>query len=107
MESYLAYFDETGDDGIGNTSTDHFVLTSIYMPANRWQDNFEKLRQMRKDLKEQYGLHVSTEFHTKQFLTNKNPYRKLGVDTRGKARYFEAFYHDLGFSGYAVYQRDH
>ena len=51
MESYLAYFDETGDDGLINTSTDHFVLTSIYMPADRWQSNFNKLRDMRIDLR--------------------------------------------------------
>ena len=75
MESYLAYFDETGDDGLINTSTDHFVLTSIYMPADRWQSNFNKLRDMRIDLKKQYGFHVAMEFHTKQFLTDKNPYR--------------------------------
>ena len=78
MDTYLAYFDETGDDGIVKYSSDHFVLTSIYMPADKWQDNFNVLQAMRKDLRKDFGLHVTEEFHTKQFLTDKNPYRNYG-----------------------------
>ena len=33
METYLVYFDETGDDGMVQYSSEHFVLTSIYMPT--------------------------------------------------------------------------
>ena len=76
METYVAYFDETGDDGILQTSSDFFVLTSVYMPASSWQSNFNKIKAMRKVLKDRYGLHVNEEIHTKNFLTDKNPYRK-------------------------------
>ena len=76
METYVAYFDETGDDGILQTSSDFFVLTSVYMPASSWQSNFNKIKAMRKILKDRYGLHVNEEIHTKNFLTDKNPYRK-------------------------------
>ena len=48
MKTYLTYFDETGDDGITTASSDHFILTSIYMPAESWQDNFNKIRELRK-----------------------------------------------------------
>ena len=78
METYLAYFDETGDDGMVKYSCDHFVLTCIYMPADRWQANFDAVRAMRRDLRDLFGLHVTEEFHTKQFLTDKNPYRAYG-----------------------------
>ena len=30
METVIAYFDETGDDGLVNSSSQDFVLTSIY-----------------------------------------------------------------------------
>ena len=30
MKTVIAYFDETGDDGFVNSSSDDFVLTSIY-----------------------------------------------------------------------------
>lgn len=78
METYLVYCDETGDDGLIQYSSDHFVLTSIYMPAEKWQSNFDQLQNMRRKLKADFGLHVKEEFHTKQFLTDKNPYRNYG-----------------------------
>ena len=41
MKTYIAYFDETGDDGVTTASSDHFILTSLYMPAESWQQNFK------------------------------------------------------------------
>ena len=31
LDTYLVYFDETGDDGITTASSDVFVLTSMYI----------------------------------------------------------------------------
>lgn len=31
METNLVYFDETGDDGLIKTSSETFILTSIYL----------------------------------------------------------------------------
>lgn len=41
------------------------------MPAESWQQNFEKMRILRRELKDKYGFHVSEEMHTKHFLTDK------------------------------------
>lgn len=30
METVIAYFDETGDDGLLNSSSEDFILTSVY-----------------------------------------------------------------------------
>lgn len=78
METRIAYFDETGDDGIHNSSSEIFVLTSLYMPSSSWQANFDLMRQCRKDMKAKYGFHVSEEMHTKHFLTDKGEYRQYG-----------------------------
>ena len=78
METYIAYFDETGDDGVTTASSEHFILTSLYMPVSSWQSNFDIMRTLRKELKELYGLHMTQEMHTKCFLTDKNPYRNYG-----------------------------
>lgn len=75
MKTYIAYFDETGDDGVTTASSDHFILTSLYMPAEHWQQNFDQMRTLRKELRNKYGFHTSEEMHTKHFLTDKNPYR--------------------------------
>ena len=54
-ETMIAYFDETGDDGIINSSSDDFVLTSLYMSAENWQKNFNVMKNCRALLKEKYG----------------------------------------------------
>lgn len=76
METNIVYFDETGDDGLIKTSSDTFILTSIYLSTNDWQVNFNKIRDLRKRLKEEYGFHIKEEMHTKHFLSDKDPYRK-------------------------------
>lgn len=78
MDTFLAYFDETGDDGATTASSEAFVLTSLYMSAEKWQHNFDALRACRLDLKQRFGFHVSEELHTKYLLADKDPYRKYG-----------------------------
>lgn len=75
MSTRIVYCDETGDDGLNTKSSDSFILTSIYMSAESWQSNYDKIKNFRKNLKSKYGFHVKQEMHTKHFLTDKNPYR--------------------------------
>lgn len=75
METQIVYCDETGDDGLINTSSNAFILTSLFMPASSWQHNFDIMRSVRKRLKDKYGFHISQEMHTKLFLTDKGIYR--------------------------------
>lgn len=78
METYLVYFDETGDDGANTLSSKQFVLTSVYLDINIWQDTFNYIREFRKEIKEKYGLHVTEEIHTKHLVRDKGMYRKYG-----------------------------
>ena len=78
METYLVYFDETGDDGANILSSKQFVLTSVYLDINRWQDTFNDIRAFRKELKEKYGLHITEEIHTKHLVRDKGMYRPYG-----------------------------
>ena len=57
MNTCLVYFDETGDDGANTLSSNQFVLTSIYMQTDTWQENFNKIRNCRKELKDRFGFH--------------------------------------------------
>lgn len=43
METNLVYFDETGDDGLIKTSSETFILTSIYMKSEDWQKTITRL----------------------------------------------------------------
>lgn len=83
---YIAYFDETGDDGFPNRTTDLFVLTSAYGHHLNWQDNHSKTYEFRKYLRDTYGLPIKIELHTKYLLTNKNPYRQFGWDNETRLK---------------------
>lgn len=81
---YIAYFDETGDDGFPTCSSELFVLTSVYMHHQHWKDNYNKTLDFRRMLKNDFGLPVKLEFHTKHFLTDKNPYRLYNISDEDK-----------------------
>jgi hypothetical protein len=74
---YLAYFDESGDDGYPQTSSTIFVLSSLYFHHSVWKDNYNRIHELRKFLKTNYGLPVKQEFHTREFILDKNPYHGL------------------------------
>lgn len=91
MKTNLVYFDETGDDGLIRTSSEAFILTSIYMSSENWQKNYNQMKFLRKELKEKYGFHVKEEMHTKHFLTDKDPYRKYNWSKETKLEILKAF----------------
>lgn len=91
METYIAYFDEAGDDGITTASSSHFVLTSLYMPTSSWQSNYNVIKSLRSELKKQFGFHTSQEMHTKNFLTDKNPYRDYGWTQKQKQEILKSY----------------
>ena len=74
---YISYFDEAGDDGYPEYSSPLFVLTSLYMHHLDWKSNYEKIQIFRKDLKKNYDFPVKFEFHTTNFLTDKDPYHGM------------------------------
>lgn len=74
---YIAYFDESGDDGSNTSSSEFFVLTSLYMPSSTWREIYDLTKKFRVKLLEEYGLPVALEFHTKDFICDKKAYRKF------------------------------
>ena len=61
------------------------------MPAESWQQNFNLMRSLRKELRDKYGFHVTEEMHTKHFLTDKNPYRNYKWSKEIKQEIIKAF----------------
>src|SRR6266542_411028 len=76
----IAYYDESGDDGYPAYSSPLFALTATYLHYLNWQPKFERLHGFRKFLKDNYGIPVKMEFHSKDFLLNKNPFRDLQLN---------------------------
>lgn len=91
MKTYIAYFDETGDDGANTDSSKQFVLTSVYMKSEDWQENFDKVRECRKILKEKFGFHISEEFHTRHLVRDKGFYREHGWNEEQRREIIKEF----------------
>ena len=89
---YLCYFDESGDDGYPDYSSDFFVLTSIYLHYLNWQTNYSKIYNFRKQLKDDYNFPIKLEFHLKYFLTDKSPYRALDYSCEQKRQILDLFF---------------
>jgi len=76
---WIAYYDESGDDGYPNYSSPLFVLTAFYLHYTKWKATYEHIRDARRTMKSQYGLPITLEIHTKYLLLNKKPYKRLGL----------------------------
>jgi len=88
---YIAYYDESGDDGYPKYSSPLFVLSAIYLHYLNWKDVFENISEFRKQLKKDFNLPIKMEFHTKYFILNKNPYRKLQISDDDRLLIIELF----------------
>ena len=71
---FFSYFDESGDDGYPKYSSDFFILTSLYLHYSNWQTCFLKAKEFRRGLRNKYRFPIKEEFHTKEFITDKDPY---------------------------------
>ena len=89
---YIAYFDETGDDGFPKYSSELFVLTSVYLNDSEWKDTFSIIREFRKEIKHRYGFPVKLEMHTNRFITDKNPYKKFSWDIATKKKILREYF---------------
>src|SRR4030067_762038 len=87
----IAYLDEAGDDGYPNFSSPLFVLSGLYLHYLNWQPVYERLLDFRRALKIAHNLPVKWEFHTKDFVLNKKPYRALAIPDDDRSDIIDQF----------------
>lgn len=88
---YLAYFDESGDDGHPVTSSPLFVQSAIYLHHRQWQQAFAATRQFRRDLGRRTRLPASIEWHTRELLLDKDPYHALRLTPAERIQLVDEF----------------
>lgn len=88
---YLAYYDESGDDGYPKFSSKLFVLSCVYLSHGMWKDVYAKIQEIRKRLQRSYSLPVKLEMHTKGFILNKNPYKKYNFSDNTRIQIIDSF----------------
>lgn len=93
---YIAYYDESGDDGYPLYSSDFFVLSSLYFHYSKWQELFKDVREFRRNLRSTFGLPINLEMHTRDFLLNKDPYRILKIQDQDRIKIIDHYCELIG-----------
>jgi len=88
---YIAYYDESGDDGYPKCSSPLFILSTIYLHYLNWKNVYKNISEFRKQLKKDFNLPSKMEFHTKHFILNKNPYRSFQISDDDRLLIIELF----------------
>jgi hypothetical protein len=76
---WMAYYDESGDDGYPGYSSPLFTLSALYLHYTDWKVAYQTIRESRRQIKAHCGLPIKWEIHTKYLLLNKHPYKPLGL----------------------------
>lgn len=66
---FICYVDESGDIGLVNSPTRYFVLTALVMHELRWKEYLDQLIDLRKRLRQAYGLKLREEIHAAPMIT--------------------------------------
>lgn len=76
---YLMYVDESGDPGIHEYGSKHYILSGLVVSQSDWLTFLNRLKAFRKSIKEKYGLNQRTEIHASELIRiNKiQEYRKI------------------------------
>ncbi|MBL7913209.1 MAG: DUF3800 domain-containing protein [Bacteroidia bacterium] len=76
---HLLYVDESGDPGISQYSSKHFILTGLIVSQDNWDKNLRNLKEFRKALKANYGFNQRTEIHANELIriSGNEDYKKF------------------------------
>jgi hypothetical protein len=61
---HLVYIDDSGDEQLT-------VFSALVIPADEWRSAFQQLQNLRRRLKQSYGIYVRKELHAWKFVTGK------------------------------------
>ncbi len=62
------YVDESGDPGIKEHSSPHYILSGIIVHQKHWLTYLSRVKLFRKHLSQKYGLNQRTEIHAKELI---------------------------------------
>ena len=65
---YLMYVDESGDCGMVNSPSRHFLLSGLIIHQSYWRCYLDRLIAFRRRMKAVYGLYMREEIHARAFI---------------------------------------
>lgn len=85
---YIAYVDESGDDGHNVAVTRHFTLSGIIIADSNWKIFLEKVKAFRQRLKRDFGLTLKADLRATDLWRNSGDFRGLRLSYADRTRIF-------------------
>jgi len=88
---YFAYFDESGDTGMGQDSpTRTFTLACLLIHDKHWLDALDQTVAYRRYLRDQFKISPRLELKATWLVNNKGPLRNVGLSFKARMAVYES-----------------
>lgn len=74
---YLMYVDESGDPGMINSPTRHFVLSGLVVHELSWLPTLDALVAFRRRMRDAFGLKLREEIHAAHFIRGNDELSRI------------------------------
>jgi len=85
---YIAYVDESGDDGRNVAITRYFTLSGIILADSNWKIFLEKVKAFRQGLKRDFRLTLKSDLRATDLWRSGGDFRGLGLSYADRTRIF-------------------
>lgn len=102
---YIAYVDESGDDGIKRGSSLTYALGCVVIESPDWASTFDSFIMFRRYVSATFGVPVRAELKANFLLHNRGPLRSRPLSTRARFKLYRAHMRiqdKLGMKAFAV-----
>ncbi len=85
---YIAYVDESGDDGHNVAITRYFTLSGIIIADSNWKAFLDKVKVFRQGLKRDFGLTLKADLRATDLWRSGGDFRELKLSYADRTRIF-------------------
>ncbi len=79
---YIFYADESGDVGLERSPSRYFVLSGMVVHELRWHDTLQAIIDLRRRVRQTYGLKLREEIHAGHFMQRPGDARRVPKSLR-------------------------
>lgn len=102
---YLAYVDESGDDGTKNGASKSYALGCVMIDGAEWTSAFDQMIAFRRSLRDRFGIPVRAELKANYLLRNGGPLRRRPLSEQARFKLYRSLLRvqpKLGVTTFAV-----
>ena len=91
---WFAYFDESKEENR------LFVYSALVVDADRWNETFEAVKRLRRDLRSKHGIYINKELHAWKFAAGKGQISNRVLNKAARAAIFQEVLTFIATSGH-------